>query len=69
MLLLSYLLEYNRYMNFFGIAAVLVHAKDDRAKAFYEKCAEFTEFPQESNVLFLPMETLVATFSQIGTFE
>jgi len=45
-----------------GIAAVLVHAKDDAAKRFYMKCAEFIEYPADSRTLFLPMETVVAAF-------
>ena len=51
-----------------GIAAVLIHAKDD-AKAFYLSCAEFIEFPEDSHILFLPMETLVATFSFVDAFD
>ncbi|MCC6913629.1 MAG: GNAT family N-acetyltransferase, partial [Rhodospirillaceae bacterium] len=43
-----------------GIGAVLVHAKDDAAKRFYLRCAEFIEYPQDSRILFLPIETLVA---------
>ena len=46
-----------------GIGAVLVHAKDDAAKRFYLKCAEFLEYPEESRTLFLPIETVVAAFS------
>jgi GNAT superfamily N-acetyltransferase len=46
-----------------GIGAVLVHAKDDAAKRFYMKCAEFIEYPAESRTLFLPIETVVAAFS------
>lgn len=42
-----------------GIAAVLVHAKDDAAKRFYLRCAEFIEFPEDSRTLFLPIETVV----------
>jgi GNAT superfamily N-acetyltransferase len=45
-----------------GIGAVLVHAKDDVAKRFYMKCAEFIEYPADSRTLFLPIETLVAGF-------
>jgi GNAT superfamily N-acetyltransferase len=45
-----------------GIGAVLVHAKDDRAKAFYLACAEFMEHPADSRILFLPIETVVAAF-------
>jgi GNAT superfamily N-acetyltransferase len=46
-----------------GIGAVLVHAKDDAARHFYMKCAEFTEYPADSRTLFLPIETVVAAFS------
>jgi GNAT superfamily N-acetyltransferase len=46
-----------------GIGAVLVHAKDDAAKRFYMKCAEFIEYPTDSRTLFLPIETVVAAFS------
>jgi GNAT superfamily N-acetyltransferase len=45
-----------------GIGAVLVHAKDDGAKRFYMKCAEFIEYPDHSRTLFLPIETVVAAF-------
>ncbi len=45
-----------------GIGAVLVHAKDDAAKRFYMKCAEFIEYPEDSRILFLPIETVVAAF-------
>jgi GNAT superfamily N-acetyltransferase len=46
-----------------GIAAALVQAKDDEARAFYLACAEFIEFPAESRTLFLPIETVIAAFS------
>jgi GNAT superfamily N-acetyltransferase len=46
-----------------GIGAVLVHAKNDAAKRFYMSCAEFIEHPADSRILFLPIETVVATFS------
>src|SRR4029077_21092309 len=46
-----------------GIGAVLVHAKDDTAKRFHMKCAEFVEYPVDSRILFLPIETVVAAFS------
>lgn len=46
-----------------GIGAVLVHAKNDRAKRFYMNCAEFIEYPDDSPTLFLPIETVVAAFS------
>jgi len=45
-----------------GIGAVLVHAKDDAARRFYLKCAEFIEYPAESRTLFLPIETIIAAF-------
>lgn len=45
-----------------GIGAVLVHAKNDAAKRFYLRCAEFIEYPEESRTLFLPIETVIAAF-------
>lgn len=47
-----------------GIAAVLVHAKDDAAKRFYLKCAEFVAYPPDSRYLFLAIETVLAAFSE-----
>lgn len=46
-----------------GIAAVLVHAKDDAARRFYMNCAEFIEYPEDSRTLFLPIETVLAALS------
>jgi GNAT superfamily N-acetyltransferase len=46
-----------------GIGAVLVQAKDEAAKRFYLRCAEFLEYPQDSRSLFLPIATVVAAFS------
>ena len=46
-----------------GIGTVLVHAKDEAAKRFYLRCAEFIEYPEDSRTLFLPIETVVAGFS------
>ncbi|QJE73880.1 GNAT family N-acetyltransferase [Aerophototrophica crusticola] len=43
-----------------GIAALLVQAKDDGAKRFYLSCAEFIEYPADSRILFLPIETVMA---------
>jgi len=43
-----------------GIGAVLVQAKDEAARAFYVRCAEFLEYPADSKTLFLPIETVVA---------
>ncbi|MGN6268951.1 MAG: GNAT family N-acetyltransferase [Sphingomonas sp.] len=45
-----------------GIGAVLVQAKDEAAKQFYLRCAEFVEYPADSRTLFLPIETVVAAF-------
>lgn len=45
-----------------GIGAVLVHAKDDAARRFYMRCAEFIEYPEDSRTLFLPIKTVVAAF-------
>jgi GNAT superfamily N-acetyltransferase len=45
-----------------GIGAVLVHAKDEAAKRFYMRYAEFIEYPADSRTLFLPIETVVAGF-------
>lgn len=41
-----------------GIAAVLVHAKDEAARRFYLHAAEFIEYPDGSRTLFLPIETV-----------
>lgn len=46
-----------------GIAAVIVHAKDDAARRFYLRCAEFIEYPEGSHTLYLPIETVIAAFS------
>ncbi|MBS1165360.1 MAG: hypothetical protein H6R00_1385 [Proteobacteria bacterium] len=43
-----------------GIAAVLVHAKDDAARRFYLHAAEFIEYPDGERTLFLPIETVLA---------
>lgn len=45
-----------------GIGAVLVHAKGDQAMRFYMACAEFIEYPADSCILFLPIETVIAAF-------
>jgi GNAT superfamily N-acetyltransferase len=45
-----------------GMGAVIVHAKDEAAKRFYMRCAEFIEYPEDSRTLFLPIETVVAAF-------
>ena len=43
-----------------GIGAVLIQAKDEAAKRFYLRCAEWLEYPADSRTLFLPIETVVA---------
>lgn len=45
-----------------GIGAVLVQAKDEKAKRFYLSRAEFIEYPADSRTLFLPIETVLAAF-------
>lgn len=45
-----------------GIGAVLVQAKDEAAKRFYLRCAEFIEYPEDSRTLFLPIATVIAGF-------
>ncbi len=46
-----------------GIGAVLVHAKNEAARRFYMKCAEFIEYQEDSRTLFLPIDTVVAAFT------
>jgi len=46
-----------------GIGAVMIQAKDEAAKRFYLRCAEFIEYPADSRTLFLPIETVIAAFS------
>lgn len=38
-----------------GIAAILVHALDEKARSFYLSAAEFIEFPPSSRILYLPI--------------
>lgn len=45
-----------------GIGAVMIQAKDDAARRFYRRCAEFIEYPDDSQTHFLPIETIVAAF-------
>lgn len=52
-----------------GIGAVMVQAKDERAKRFYLACAEFQEFPEDSRTLFLPIETVVAVLRSKSYIE
>jgi len=44
-----------------GIAAVLVHAKCEAAKRFYQGRARFREYPPDSRILFLPMDALLTS--------
>lgn len=46
-----------------GIGAVMIQAKDDSAKRFYLRQAEFLEYPTDSRTLYLPIDTVVAAFS------
>lgn len=47
-----------------GVAAVMVQAKSEAARAFYLRQAEFLEYPADSRTLFLPIETVVAAFGR-----
>jgi len=47
-----------------GLAAVMVHAKSESAKRFYISSAEFLEFPSDSRILFLPMATIVSSWTE-----
>lgn len=47
-----------------GVGAVMVHAKDDAAKRFYLRCAEFIAYPEDGRTLFLPIETVIASLGQ-----
>lgn len=42
-----------------AIAAVLVQAKNERAKQFYLSHARFVEYPDESKTLFLPINAIL----------
>jgi hypothetical protein len=42
-----------------GIAAALVRAKDEAAKAGYVRRAEFTALPEDGRVLWLPVEVVL----------
>jgi GNAT superfamily N-acetyltransferase len=46
-----------------GIAAVLVQAKDETAKAWYLRQAEFMAFPEDGRVLWLPVEMVVGVIA------
>ncbi len=43
-----------------GIAAVVVHAKNEPARRFYMACAKFIEYPDDSRTLFLPIDRVIA---------
>jgi len=47
-----------------GVGAVVVEAKSDAAKRFYQRHAEFIEYPADSRTLFLPIETILAAFGR-----
>lgn len=46
-----------------GLRAVVVHAIDSEAEAFYRQFG-FIEYPTTSRVMFLPIETLAAVLAQ-----
>ena len=46
----------------FRLTRLPVHAKTDAAKRFYLRCPEFSEYLQDNRILFLPFETVVASF-------
>jgi GNAT superfamily N-acetyltransferase len=45
--------------------ALLVHARDDAARAFYLHHAEFLQSPVDPLHLFLPMKTIAAAFQNL----
>ena len=45
-----------------GMAAVMVQAKDQAARRFYLRCAEFIKYPNGSRTLCLPIEAVVSGF-------
>jgi GNAT superfamily N-acetyltransferase len=49
-----------------GIRALLIHAKDDSARDFYLKCAEFEPSPTDPLHLFLLMKDLKKLLSMQG---
>lgn len=44
------------------MAAVMVQAKDQAARRFYLRCAEFIKYPNGSRTLCLPIEAVVSEF-------
>ncbi len=50
-----------------GVRALLIHAKDQIAKAFYLACAEFEESPTDSLHLFLLMKDLRKAISDVDS--
>ena len=50
-----------------GIRALLIHAKDEDAKAFYLACGEFEESPTDTLHLFLLMKDLRKAISDTGS--
>jgi len=49
-----------------GVRALLIHAKDDRAREFYMKCAEFEPSPTDPLHLFLLMKDLRKSLAAQG---
>jgi len=50
------------HANSIASMAVVVDAKDEKARSFYERY-EFIQFPDRPNRLFLPMNTIVKMFN------
>ncbi len=43
-----------------GIAAVVLHAKNEAARRFYMAGAKFIEYPDDGRTLFLPIDRVIA---------
>ena len=51
-----------------GSVAVIVEAKDDRARAFYLRYG-FLTFPERPHRLFIPMESIARLWAKVGLTE
>lgn len=49
-----------------GVAAVLIHAKSEAARRFYLRCADFLEYPADSRILYLPIESVLSALGGGG---
>jgi len=63
LLLMSALRRSARLRNDIGVVTMIVDAKDDRARSFYERYG-FIHFQEQEFRLFLPMKTIEQLFSQ-----